>query len=156
VAVRTHALAGHCTFALLLLGALSIGACVDYVQRAGSDYGDGRYLEVEETLAQREGDLQALSPPRQAQYGAYRGMSLLRLGDLDGAQHWLEFAARAERQLPGSLGPQEQAELRHALHEVRQRKETLAQAGVRADPAGPGLPPAPQGGPSSDGHPAYR
>ena len=79
--------------------------------RAGRAYHDGRYLETAERLGQREGDLAELSPRRQAEYGLYRGLSLLMLGDLAGAHRWLYFAYEVERNEPGALKPDERAEL---------------------------------------------
>lgn len=91
--------------------ALALPACVHYVQRAGSAYDDGRYLEVAEDLAAHEREVEQLPPAERAQYGMYRGLSLLELGELAAAQRWLDYSTDVEKMAPGSLTPFQRAQL---------------------------------------------
>jgi hypothetical protein len=93
------------TVRVLLLGAglsgcaLLSGCTMTYVQRAETAYDEGRYLEVAEQLAKREADMPNTTSGQRARYGVYRGLSLLRLGDYDGAERWLSYARGLEQQL---------------------------------------------------------
>lgn len=79
--------------------------------RAKRAYEDGRFLEASEKLADREPDVGELSPRKQADYGIYRGLSLMMLGDARGAQQWLTFAYEVERLHPGTIEPEQRAVL---------------------------------------------
>jgi len=96
------------SFALLALG------CGGYIGSAQRAYNDGRYLEVAENLGEHEDEVQKLSPAKQADYGLYRGLSLMQLGDHEAANHWLEFAASVEQNHPGALRPEGKRELSEA------------------------------------------
>jgi len=121
-----------------------------YVGRARRDYGDGRYLEAAERLGQHEADLYDLAPRRQAEYGIYRGLSLMMLGDYAGAHQWLSFAYTVERQNPGALKPEQRAELDRGWAQLA---STLAPQLV---PPGAIVVPAPSaaGNPSGERSPA--
>ena len=102
----------------LLVGALALPACsTAYVGRAERDYRAGRYLEVAEELARHEGQLASLSSARQARYGLYRGLSLLKLGDYRGAQRWFGFVENIERAAP-TLNAARQRLLQVGRHEL--------------------------------------
>ena len=79
---------------LLLLG-FSAG-CGGYLGSAQRAYQDGRYLEAAEKLEDHEDEVAELSPRKQVSYGLYMGLSLMRLGDRDGAARWLGFAEEIE------------------------------------------------------------
>ncbi len=96
--------------------------CTTFVRRAEQAYSDGRYLEVAETLAEREDELAALSPRQQANYGLYRGLALLKLGDDAGARKWLIFSEQTERKTPGSL----------LIHQRQLLADGLAKGGVES------------------------
>src|SRR5688572_17609889 len=71
-----------------LLGFL-LSACTFYVHRGSDLYFQGRYIEAAQVLEQTESRLTEADPVERAEYGLYRGVTLLRLGDLDGALRWL-------------------------------------------------------------------
>ena len=83
--------------------ALSLIGCTFYVSRGSDLYFQGRYIEAAQVLEQTESRLADAEPDEHAEYGLYRGATLLRLGDLDGALHWLSYAQSWERRHPGSL-----------------------------------------------------
>jgi hypothetical protein len=87
---------------LLLIVAVLAG-CNRYVGRAKRAYNDGRYLEASEHLDGREAEVYDLPPRLRADYGIYRGLSLMMLGDLNGAHQWLSFAYEVEQKNPGTL-----------------------------------------------------
>lgn len=93
---------------LLVLG------CGSYLGNAQRAYQEGRYLEAAENLGKHEADVVRLEPAKQANYGLYRGLSLLKLGDHDAASQWLGFAAEIEKKSPGSLQPAQRRELENA------------------------------------------
>lgn len=76
----------------LLWGALLLAACSHYVNRGGELYYQGRYVEAAHVLEKSEPRLSEASRQERAAYGLFRGATLLRLGDLAGASHWLEYA----------------------------------------------------------------
>jgi len=86
--------------ALMLLGpGLALcPACseLSYVGRAETAYDQGRYLEVAESLARHEPDLDQLPMWKKARYGLYRGLALLQLGDPEEGRRWLHFARDVE------------------------------------------------------------
>ena len=55
-------------------------------------YSQGRYLEAAEELGEHEDEVSKLSPRRKAEYGLYRGLSLMMLRDYHGAEEWMSFA----------------------------------------------------------------
>ena len=83
--------------------ALSLLGCTYYVSRGSDLYSQGRYIEAAQVLEETESRLAEANPDEHAEYGLYRGATLLRLGDLDGALHWLSYAQSWERRYPGSL-----------------------------------------------------
>jgi hypothetical protein len=89
--------------AMALLGACEVNT---YVGRAETAYSDGRYLEVAESLERHENDVPTLPADRQARYGVFRGLALLRLGDYEGAQRWLRWASEVEQQQPSLTSDQ--------------------------------------------------
>ena len=102
---------GALATSVFLLFALGCGSYLGSAQRA---YQDGRYLEVAENLSNHEAEVPRLEPAKQANYGLYRGLSLMRLGDQEAASHWLDFAANVEKKRPGSLLPAQRRELEDA------------------------------------------
>jgi hypothetical protein len=125
--------------------ALPLVACTYFVSRGSDLYYQGRYIEAAQVLEQTEYRLaRSQEPDEHAEYGLYRGATLLRLGDLDGAQHWLEYAQQWERRHPGALRDDERdlldervialqgdLERRHAIEEG----QALAEEGVRGQGA---------------------
>ena len=98
--------------------------CGSYLGSAQRAYQEGRYLEVAENLGGHEAEVPQLEPAKQANYGLYRGLSLMRLGDNEAAGHWLEFAADVEKQRPGSLLPAQRRELEDARDKLAKTMES--------------------------------
>lgn len=119
--------------AVFVLGALVLGACSGYVKRGSSLYADGQYIEAAEVFERTEQRLPESSPREQAEYGLYRGMTLLVLGDLRNAHRWLAYAYEVERAFPGSLRSDRRALLDRGWFELGQR--------LRAEPPPPEEPP---------------
>lgn len=118
------------------------------MNNAETAYGEGRYLEAAEDLAQHETEVGQLSPARRAQYGMYRGLSLLKLGELDAARRWLEYSMEVERMAPGSLAPHQRVQLDEGLLMLRRLTGQSAVDGASPPPSAPVAPPA---GPSTGG-----
>jgi hypothetical protein len=99
-------------FVALLSTASSPGCgTLSYVGRAEIAYDDGRYLEVAEDLARRETDLDNLSADKRVRYGVYRGLALLRLGDVDEAKRWLGYARNMQDKAPAALDDKQRSQL---------------------------------------------
>jgi hypothetical protein len=125
---------GRAVAALVLL--LSLVGCGTFVGRAKKAYAQGRYLEVSEDLGRREEDLPYLSSSAQIDYGIYRGLALLNLGDALGARRWLNFANEVEKENPGTMQDEQRIVLTRALGD-------LAAARQPAPPSPPeAVPPA--------------
>jgi hypothetical protein len=124
---------------LVLAAVLAVG-CDRYVGRARRAYQDGRYLEAAERLSEHEHEVADLPPRRQAEYGLYRGLCLLMLGEVDGAHRWLHFAYQVERAEPGALAPEQRAELDRGWAQLLAAL-AAAQVVEQAVPAAPVLPP---------------
>jgi hypothetical protein len=94
-------------------------ACAElsYVGKAEMAYDDGRYFEVAEALAAREGDMRDLPAWKRARYGVYRGLSLLRLGEYEGAAEWLEYARKVDAE-HRTLAPEQRRRLEEGLEEL--------------------------------------
>ena len=87
----------------------TVPGCGGYVQRAETDYRDGRYLLVAEPLARRTDEVPQPSLPEQARYGLYFGLALIELHHHSGARHWLSFTKDIVRDEPGALSPSQRA-----------------------------------------------
>lgn len=108
--------------ASLLLGGLlaaSLSACTHYVGRGSDLYHLGRYVEAAHVLEKSEPRLSGATANEQASYGLYRGATLLRLGDLAGAGHWLEYAQSVSASHPLALSSEEGELLRESLISLR-------------------------------------
>ena len=57
-------------------------------------YHQGRYIEAAHVLEMSERRLKEADDDERATYGLYRGATLFRLGDIDGARRWLEYSER--------------------------------------------------------------
>jgi tetratricopeptide (TPR) repeat protein len=91
------------------------------VQRGTNLYADGNYIEAAEVFERTENRLPNLEAPEQARYGLYRGLTLLVLGDLQGAHQWFSFARSVERKHPGALGHERIALLTRGEYELGAR-----------------------------------
>jgi hypothetical protein len=135
--------------ALLGLVVLTAIGCEGYVRRGSTLYADGRYVEAAEVFERTEQRLPESTPRQRAEYGLYRGMTLLVLGDLANARRWLSYAYDVERVYPGALRSDRRALLDRGWFEVGQRmrtelqragepqESTVASSQPPATPAGP-------------------
>ncbi len=120
--------------ALVALTAAVTTACETHVRRGSTLYGDGRYVEAAEVFEQTEHRLTQYSPRERAEYGLYRGMTLLVLNDLASARRWLTYAYEVERVAPGSLRVDRRALLDRGWFELGQRQR----AELESTPPGDG------------------
>jgi hypothetical protein len=105
--------------------ATAIG-CGAYVQHGETLYHEGHYIEAAEVFELTEDRLREASPGERAEYGVYRGLTFLRLDDVDNARRWLGYAYALERRDPGALGSYEQSLLARGWAEVEQRSAAPA------------------------------
>ncbi len=109
---------------LLVCGvAFALLACEGYVRRGSALYADGRYIEAAEVFERTEDRLTASSRREQAEYGLYRGMTLLVLGDVENARRWLAYAYEIERKNPGTLRPDRRTLLDRGWFELDHRSQ---------------------------------
>jgi tetratricopeptide (TPR) repeat protein len=113
--------------------ALILGSCSSYVKRGCALYAEGRYVEAAEVFEHTEAQLAGSSPREKAEYGTYRGLTLLVLGDLPNAHRWLAYAYQLEQYQPGSLRARQRALLDQGWYELGSR--------MRALPPAPAAPP---------------
>jgi hypothetical protein len=119
-------------FALLLVVPLAL-ACETHVRRGSVLYADGRYVEAAEVFEQTEHRLAGFTPRERAEYGLYRGMTMLVLGDLSNARRWLTYAYEVERVAPGSLRADRRALLDRGWFELGQRQRAELERSPRAE-----------------------
>lgn len=106
---------GQLGFFLAAVACASLGmACTHYVGRGSDLYYQGRYIEAAHVLEMSERQLRGADADDRATYGLYRGATLFRLGDLDGARRWLEYSEQLSVSRPAMLSPRE----RELLHET--------------------------------------
>ena len=114
---------------------LALPGCATFLGRGKRDYAQGLYLQASEEFAQHEEDVPYLSPSAQVDYGLYRGLSLMNLGDARGAHRWLAFANQVEKDNPGSMRPAQRLEIERAItkltHGTAQPGEALVEPPVR-------------------------
>jgi tetratricopeptide (TPR) repeat protein len=109
-------------------GALALlGACTSYVERGQALYGEGRFVEAAEVFERTENRLKSSTDEERAQYGLYRGVTLLALGDLTRSHRWLSFAYDIERSKPGSLDPEDRALLDQAWDDLSRQLQTAVE-----------------------------
>lgn len=118
---RRSSLARRLAWAGVVIG-LTAG-CTGYVKRGSALYADGRYIEAAEVFERTEHRLGESTPRQRAEYGLYRGMTLLVLGDLTNAQRWLAYAYEVEREAPGALREDRRALLDRGWFELGQRQQ---------------------------------
>jgi hypothetical protein len=154
--MRRVAAARHAGVVAIVFAAATLGACEGYVKRGSALYADGRYVEAAEVFERTEHRLGDSSAKERAEYGVYRGMTLLVLGDLKNAQRWLAYAYEVERHKPGSLRTDRRALLDRGWFELGQRLRT--QPGANHGPPGTAIaasqPPPPVAPPAPDQKPA--
>ena len=97
------------------------GCGATFEERARDAYGEGRFLDAAERLAQCETDVAELPCRRRVRYGLYRGLALLELGDRAGARKWLRYAAEP-RNGASLLSNAELATLQRGLRAAESRE----------------------------------
>lgn len=108
-----------------LLAGLCTTGCEGYVKRGGSLYLERRYVEAAEVFERTEARLGQSSPRERAEYGLFRGLTFLQLGDVHNAQRWLAYAYEVERAHPSSLRVDYRSELDRGWFELGQRLRDL-------------------------------
>lgn len=96
-------------------------ACGGHVSRGHALYDGGYYVEAAEVFERNERRLSDWPPQKRAAYGLYRGMTLLQLGDLQGAARWLAYARWVASENPEALGSREVALLTHSQRDLDQQ-----------------------------------
>ncbi len=133
-----------CSVLVPALLVAAVAGCGNYVQRGGTLYADGRYIEAAEVFERTERRLGEYTPKERAEYGLYRGMTLLVLGDLSHAHRWLAYAYEIERANPGSLRSDRRALLDRGWFELGQRNK-----GTSPSPSPPSTALAASGAPEA-------
>jgi tetratricopeptide (TPR) repeat protein len=105
----------------LLLGAVLLAGCEGYVKRGSALYAERRYIEAAEVFERTEARLQESSPQQRAEYGLYRGLTFMVLGDLPSAHRWLAYAQEVERTSPGALPDDRRAQLEQGWSALGQK-----------------------------------
>ncbi|MEZ4375384.1 MAG: hypothetical protein R3B07_31515 [Polyangiaceae bacterium] len=119
-----RAQSGRLSHLLLMLALIGLTAgCSGYVKRGSALYADGRYIEAAEVFERTEHRLNESNAKQQAEYGLYRGLTLLVLGDTGGARRWLSYAYQVERANPGVLRGSRRALLDRGWVELQSRGE---------------------------------
>jgi hypothetical protein len=108
-------------FAFLLAACLVFAACARPVERGEALYRDGRYVEAAEMFELTEPRLATLPADSCAAFGLYRGLTFLRLGDVESARRWLAYAYSVEQKSPGMLLPEQRRLLERGWAEVERR-----------------------------------
>jgi tetratricopeptide (TPR) repeat protein len=106
-----------------MLTALAAVACAAQASRGTALYAEGRYVEAAEVFERTENRLSESAPDEKAEYGLYRGLTFLELGDLTRARDWLAFARQVEARSAGALDGDEQAALERAWKQVEHVEE---------------------------------
>jgi hypothetical protein len=102
--------------------------CTRPVERGEALYQDGRYVEAAETFELTENRLSQYSADTCAEFGLYRGLTFLRLDDLQSARQWLAYAYSIEQRTPGNLPSDKRQLLERGWAELerRTRSQTVA------------------------------
>jgi hypothetical protein len=132
--------------------ALGVLSCSSYVKRGTTLYESGQYVEAAEVFEHTERRLEDSTPRECAEYGLYRGLTLLVLGDLPNAHRWLTYAYSVEREFPGSLRGNRRPMLDRGWAELGARMSALppappqpATALAASQPPPSAAPPEPEG-----------
>lgn len=139
--LSSKARAGRGAWWALALGFLLVAAsgCSAYVQHGRALYADARYIEAAEVFERTEERVAGSTPTEQAEYGLYRGLTLLVLGDQAGAARWLNYSHGIERSNPGALRGDQQELLSRGFTQLSAepdagRRDALATHPPRSQP----------------------
>ncbi len=115
---------GHLVRSLLACAVLALCSCSSgYVKRGVALYAEGRYIEAADVFEKTEYMLEDSDERDRAEYAAYRGLTLLGLGDLRQAQRWMAYAYQVEKSHPGSLRAVERDKLDSGWGELGERMQ---------------------------------
>jgi hypothetical protein len=115
--------------------ALGVVACASQTEYPRELYVKRHYIEAEDLFDHLEADLSQLSVPERAEYGVYRGMTLLSLGDFPRAQLWLSYATTLQREHPQVLADAETALLARGWARIDAEQARRARQATTAAPA---------------------
>jgi len=115
------------------------GCSSQYVTRGAELYAGGFYIEAAEVFERTERRLDEASPSEQAQYGLYRGATLLALGDSRRARRWLRYSEKLLTTDPALLSEEERSMLRRALSVLANHSPEPAPERAQAAPAEPAI-----------------
>ena len=94
----------RCGLSVLAVATLVVVGCTGgYLKRGTALYEEGRYIEAADVFEKTEYLLEDAAARERAEYAAYRGLTLLALGDLDHAHRWMAYAYQVEQTHPGAL-----------------------------------------------------
>jgi hypothetical protein len=86
-------------------------------------YQERSYIEAAEVFERTQNRLTSMDPVDRARYGLYRGLTLMALGDLRGAERWLDYAEAQDRAPAGVLALDERAMLTRGRSDLGQRRQ---------------------------------
>lgn len=94
---------------------------MSHVEHGRALYANGHYVEAAAVFEHGEVTMADASPKERAQYGTYRGLTLLVLGDIAQAQRWLTYAYAVEQRNPGSINERLRAHLDQGWYDLLRR-----------------------------------
>lgn len=100
---------------------MGMTACTGAVRRGSALYAEGRLVEAAEVFEHSESRLEEEDNPARAEYGLYRGLTLLGLGDEVGAKQWLRYAVRIDEKDPKALHEYDRALLARGWWDISHR-----------------------------------
>ncbi len=106
-------LAALCLFGLL--------GCTNPIRRGSALYAEGRLVEAAEVFEHAEPRLLRHNARERAEFGLYRGLTMLELGDGVRARFWFRYAIEIDRTHPKALDPHERSLLRRGWWELEQK-----------------------------------
>jgi len=97
--------------------------CGSSIGRATSLYHQQNYVEAAEVFERTQNRLAAMDSVDRARYGLYRGLTLMALGDLRGAEPWLDYAEAQQRGQSGLLAQDEREMLTRGRRDLTQQRQ---------------------------------
>jgi hypothetical protein len=85
-----------------LMSAWVVCGCSHYLARGSDLYYQGKYIDAAHVFQNSEHRMSSAPLEERAEYALFRGCTLLRLGDLAGAERWLGYAQATETSLDKS------------------------------------------------------
>jgi hypothetical protein len=107
----------------LILVCIVMTGCGSSIGRGTTLYQQRSYIEAAEVFERTQNRLASMDPIERARYGLYRGLTLMALGDLRGAERWLDYAEAQEHSLPGLLARDERTMLTQGRMDLGERRQ---------------------------------